>query len=232
MPFRNRRWKHLIREEGSVDRRLYETAVLSTLRDGLRAGDVWIEATRNYRRFDTYLLPEQEVESAVVDLAADTDAAMYMERRAGELDRRLATFAHLLPAGRLEGVSLVRGKLRITPLTAITPPEATALDRKLDGLLPRVQITELLHEVAQRTGFLQCCRDLRSGKVHDNPNAVLAAILADVTNLGLERMANASRGVTYAHLAWTQSWYMSAANCRAALARIVDAHHAQPFSRH
>ena len=38
---------------------------------------------------------------------------------------------------------------------------------------------------------------------------MLAAILADGTNLGLERMADSSQGVTYAQLAWTQAWYLS-----------------------
>lgn len=75
------------------------------------------------------------------------------------------------------------------------------LDRRLDALLPRVRITDLLREVAARTGFLSAFRDLRSGKIHDNPSVVLAAGLADGTNLGLERMANASQGVSYAQLA-------------------------------
>jgi TnpA family transposase len=232
MPFRGRRWKQLVREGGTINRRLYETAVLATLRDGLRAGDVWVDGTRNYRQFDAYLLPKQEAAAAAADLPVDTDVSRYLQGRAEELDLRLSRLARLLRTGRLEGVSLVRGKLRITPLTANTPPEANALDRRLDGLLPRVRITELLRDVAQRTGFVSCFRDLRSGKEHDNSNAVLAAILADATNLGQERMANASQGVSYAQLAWTHNWYLSDENYRAALARIIDAHHAQPFARY
>src|SRR3546814_8263795 len=114
----------------------------------------------------------------------------------------------------------------------VTPPEAEALDRKLDALLPRVRITELLLEVAERTGFLTAFRDLRSGKEHDNPNAVLAAILADGTNLGLERMANASEGVSYAQLAWTHNWYLSPENYQNALGLIMSAHPELPFARH
>ena len=117
-------------------------------------------------------------------------------------------------------------------MPAITPPEAEALDRRLDALLPRVRITELLVEVAERTGFLSAFRDLRSGKEHDNPHAILAAILADGSNLGLERMANASDGVSYAQLAWTHNWYLSPENYQAALGMIVAAHHDLPFTRH
>src|SRR3546814_16213775 len=88
-------------------------------------------------------------------------------------------FRSQLKAGKLETVSLERERLKLQPMPPVTPPEAEALDRKLDALLPRVRITELLLEVAERTGFLTAFRDLRSGKEHDNPNAVLAAILAD-----------------------------------------------------
>ncbi|MGQ7438291.1 Tn3 family transposase, partial [Streptococcus suis] len=71
--------------------------------------------------------------------------------------------------------------------------------------------------------FLSAFRDLRSGKEHDNPHAILAAILADGSNLGLERMANASDGVSYAQLAWTHNWYLSPENSQAALGMIVAA---------
>src|SRR3546814_3645381 len=77
----------------------------------------------------------------------------------------------------------------------VTPPEAEALDRKLDTLLPRVRITELLLEVAERTGFLNAFRDLRSGKEHENPSTVLAAILADG-----DRKSTRRPPVTNAHL--------------------------------
>jgi hypothetical protein len=97
-------------------------------------------------------------------------------------------------------------------------------------ILPRIRITELLTEVARRTGFLSAFTDLRSGRPHDNPNAVLAAIMADASNLGLERMANASQGISYAQLAWTHNWYLREETYRAALAAIIDAHHAHPFA--
>ncbi len=57
MPFR-KEWRRLVLEEGKPNRRLYETAVLATLRDRLRSGDVWVERSAGYRRFDAYLLPQ------------------------------------------------------------------------------------------------------------------------------------------------------------------------------
>jgi Domain of unknown function (DUF4158) len=42
MPFR-KEWRRLVMDGAEPDRRLYETAVLATLRDKLRSGDIWVE---------------------------------------------------------------------------------------------------------------------------------------------------------------------------------------------
>ena len=232
LPFPNRKWKQLIMEGGRVDRRLYETAIAATLRDGLRAGDVWVEGTRQYQCFGAYLLNKRDAAKVADKLPFEADAGAYLADRARTLDWRLRRFAKQLKAGKLEGVSLERERLKLQAMPPVTPPEAEVLDRRLDALLPRVRVTELLLEVAERTGFLSAFRDLRSGKEHDNPNAVLAAILADGTNLGLERMANASEGVSYAQLAWTHNWYLSPENYQNALGMIISSHHELPFARH
>ena len=88
--------------------------------------------------------------------------------------------------------------------------------------MPRVRITELLHEVNGTTGFASAFTNLRTGERCDDVNALLAAILADATNLGLGRMAAASHGVTRDSLLWTAA--------KAALVRIINAHHALPLA--
>ena len=55
MPFASRQWRALVVRNAKSARRTYETAVVATLRDRLRAGDVWVEGSRDYRRFDAYL---------------------------------------------------------------------------------------------------------------------------------------------------------------------------------
>ena len=230
MPFRSKQWKELVLENGKPDRRLYETAVLATLRDRLRSGDVWIERTRNYQRFDEYLLPPADVTTAAAGLPVTTDVDAYIAERAKALDFRLRRFVRLLTKGKLEGVELRDVKLYVAPLPAITPPEAEKLDRTLDDLQPRIRITELLNDVHRMTGFADTFTELRSGRPHNNPNAVLAAVLADACNLGIEKMADASQGISYAQLAWTHSWYLSDEDYRSALATLVNAHHALPLA--
>lgn len=229
MPFR-KAWRHLIGKEGAPDRRLYETAVLATLRNKLRSGDIWVERSSDYRRFDSYLLLAAAVPAVAAALGLPGTADEWLAARGRELDDRLKAFAPRLRHGQLDGVEWRDDRLVITPLKATTPADAEVLADRLDALLPPVRITELLHEVNHQTGFAAAFTNLRTGEVCDNENALLAVILADGTNLGLTRMAQASQGVTRDQLIWTAEAYIRPDTYRAALARIIDAHHRLPIA--
>lgn len=101
--------------------------------------------------------------------------------------------------------------------------EARALADGIEAMMPRVRITELLHEVNRTTGFASAFTNLRTGEQSEDDNALLAAILADATNLGLGRMAAASHGVTRDKLVWTAEAYIRPETYKAALAKIIDA---------
>jgi hypothetical protein len=53
------RWAPYILSAGGIDRRYYELCVLSELRDRLRAGEVWVASSRQYRSFEERLISKQ-----------------------------------------------------------------------------------------------------------------------------------------------------------------------------
>src|SRR4029077_15674763 len=57
------RWRKLIFASGAADRRLYEPAVLATLRDRLRGSNIWVTGSRDYRAFEDYLLPAEVLQN-------------------------------------------------------------------------------------------------------------------------------------------------------------------------
>ena len=231
MPFPGKHWESLILEDGRPSRRVYETAVIATLRDRLRAGDVWVEGSRDYRRFDAYLPPVDEAENVLANSGLETDGPTWLDERRERLHHRLREVRQKLVGGHLEGVRLEGGRLKIMPHDPITPPAGESLDRAIDGVMPRIRITDLLWDENAQTGFLDAFTDLRSGRTHSNPAAVLAAILAGATNLGLERMAQASRDVSHAQLSWASIWHLRSETYADSLARIIDTHHALPFAK-
>ncbi len=52
-----------------------------------------------------------------------------------------------------------------------TPAEAEVLADRLDAMMPRIRITELLHEVARETGFMAAFTNLRTGENCPNESA-------------------------------------------------------------
>lgn len=232
MPFAAKHWSSLIVQDGKPQRRVYETAVVSILRERLRAGDVWVDGSREYRRFDSYLQPRDQAETIMRDAGFETDPEAWLFDRRTKTAKRFDQVERALKRNALSGVRIERGRLKITPHEAVTPPAAIRLERAIDAVMPRIRITELLWEVNAQTGFLDAFTDLRSGKQHDEPAAVLATILAGATNLGLERMAHASSRVSHAQLTWAQTWYLRPETFADALGRIVDAHHGLPFAQH
>ena len=107
--------------------------------------------------------------------------------------------------GELSEASIAKGQLVIRPLRNDTPAEAKALTQRLYALLPRIRITELLDEVDGWTRFGEAFVHLRTGEPARDRRAALTAVLADGTNLGLTRMAEACSEVTLPRSAWTSS---------------------------
>ena len=229
MPFR-KEWAKLVQGGDRPNRRLYETAVFATLRGKLQSGDVWVERSSNYRRFDSYLIAPDAVPPIATELGLPATADIWIAARGRDLDQRLKRFARRLARGDLEGVEWRDDRLHISPVKALTPPAADTLASEITALLPYARITEILHEVNRQTGFAAAFTNLRTGEHCDNENALLAAILADATNLGLTRMAAASQGVTRDQLIWVADAYIRPETYKAALGRIIDAHHRLPVA--
>ena len=226
-------WRRRI-DRGGLDRRTFEFCVLAELRDRLRAGDICVEGSRRYSAVEQQLIPAP-VFDAMRDAGpppvpvADT-AATWLAGRKTLLARRLAEVEAKAAVDALEEVRLTGGKLRISPLRAITPDDAEGVLAPLYAHLPAIRVTDLLADVDRWIGFTGCFTHLTTGRAHDDPRAVLTAVLADATNLGHARMAEACGLVTQRQLGWLSAWHLREDSYGAALARLVEAQHRMPLA--
>ena len=133
-------------------------------------------------------------------------------------------------ADALEDVRIKGDELKITPLKAATPEAAEALAERLYGMMPNVRITDLLAEVRPLDRLRGAFTHLHTGLPADDPRVVLTAVLADATNLGLTRMADACSVASYRQLAWTAGWHLREETYRRALAILVNAQQRQPLA--
>jgi hypothetical protein len=134
------KWRKLIFANEVADRRLYETAVLATLRDRLRGSDIWVAGSRDYRAFEDYLVPAEAARNIGID--RETDPTRYMKARASALHARLSFVMARAARGELDGVEIEDGALYIARMKPAVPDAARALAIRLNGMLPRVRITD------------------------------------------------------------------------------------------
>jgi TnpA family transposase len=232
--FVRKRWESLVRTPEGLDRRFYELCVLSELKNALRAGDIWVQGSRQFKDFEEYLLPTPRFaaqrEQQELGLAVDNDCERFLEARLGVLERELATVERLAAQNELPDASITDTGLKITPLANAVPDAADTLMRQAYALLPHLKITELLLEVESWTGFTRHFTHLKSGTAAEDKSLLLAVALADAINLGLTKMAESCPGTTYAKLSWLQAWHIRDETYAAALAELVNAQFRHPLA--
>ena len=227
-------WREAVLSADGAERRIWEAATLLALRDRLRAGDIWVEGSRQWRAVEDQLITPAlfaaMCEAGPLPVAAAATAEEYLAERRALLDRRLSEVAAKAAADKLEDVRINGDELKITPLKAATPEAAETLADRLYAMMPNLRITSLLAEVDRWTGFSSAFTHLHSGAPADDRRIVLTAVLADATNLGLTRMAEACSIASYRQLAWTAAWYLREEAYRRALAILVNAQQSQPLA--
>jgi TnpA family transposase len=219
---------------GGSDRRTWEAATLLTLRGRLRSGDIWVEGSRQWRAVEDQLIApalfQAMRDAGPLPVAVPATAQEYLEGRRALLNRRLAEMAAKAAADTLEDVRIKAGELKVTPLKAVTLEAAEAAADQLYGMVPGVRVTGMLAEVDRWTGFSRAFTHLHTGLPASDPRLVLTAVLADATNLGLTRMADACDIASYRQLAWNAGWHLREDTYRPALAVLASAQHKHPLA--
>ncbi|MEH7514912.1 Tn3 family transposase [Gottfriedia acidiceleris] len=226
--FISKRWKkHLYEDDGTINRHYYEMAVLTELREHVRAGDVSIVGSRQYRDFEEYLFSEDTWNQTKGNtrLSVSLSFEEYMTERTSSLNERLKWLS--ANSNKLDGVSLEKGKLSISRLEKDVPEEAKKFSANLYQMLPRVKLTDLLMDVAHITGFHEQFTHASNNRKPDKEETIIimAALLGMGMNIGLSKMAEAAPGLTYKQLANVSQWRMHEDAMNKAQAVLVNFHH-------
>ena len=129
--FVRQRWAAQVMPGGTIDRRYHELCVLSELRDRLRAGDVWVAGSRQYRSYEERLISPETLgklqQSGDLPIAVEADFETFIAARRTLLNERMIAVDARAAEGKLPDVTLTKGVLKISPIEKSTPQEAKPL---------------------------------------------------------------------------------------------------------
>jgi Domain of unknown function (DUF4158) len=111
-------WREAVLGADGAERRIWEAATLLALRDRLRAGDIWVEGSGQWRAVEDQLISPTLFaamrEAGPLPIAAPATAEEYLAERHALVQRRLCEVGTKAAADRLEDVRIKGDELKIT----------------------------------------------------------------------------------------------------------------------
>lgn len=230
--FIKRSLRPLVEENGEVSKRAWECALLLTIRDEIRAGNVYVKDSKRFGRFDDFFIADTQWETqqtaffqrAGLPAKAD-DVPPYLAQR---LDDAYDAFLEGLPENTYASVDESGWHLSVDPgekLGASATQRLDDLQQWLGENLRVIKLPELLIEVDNELHFThQFMTPSQQGQREANYVCqILATIMAYGCNIGPYTMARLTDGVTYREIRHITDWQLTEETQRQALAQLVNA---------
>jgi TnpA family transposase len=229
-------WDYVLDNNGKLNRRYYELAVLWELRLALRAGDVFVQNARRYADPSTYLIPREEWPEQRQEVIRLTSTPPNGETRLQDLEAELQILAEQVETLLDDQSSWLReekGEWILTPLKGEDKPEsAQVLEEAMAQRLPRLDITDLLIEVDRWTNYTRHLNHASVGTSSQTEQELpylYASLLAQGGNFSLVQMSRSS-GLAHHRLVYTNTWFIREETLKQANTGLVNYHHALDVS--
>lgn len=242
----DRSWKrHVVGEDGGISRRGFTFCTLEALQDALKRRDVFVEPSERWSNPRAKLLAGSEWESTRAQvcrgLGRSVEANEELDLLAERLDGAYWQVAENLPdnpALRVESWGQGRGRkdvLVLEPPERQDEPESlTRLQERVEELLPRADLPEVLLEIQQATGFAEEFTHVSEGgtRVEDLATSVCAVLLSEACNVGIEPLVRADvPALTRGRLLWVKQNYIREETIARANERLVEAQSRIPLAQ-
>ncbi|MER6691671.1 Tn3 family transposase [Streptomyces minutiscleroticus] len=232
--------------QGAVDRDAYVVCVLEQLHRALNNRDVFATPSHRWSNPRARLLdgPDWDAveEDVLAALSLDMPVTEHLEELVRGLDAGWKQLAERLQeAGPAAKVSIEvagdgRVKLNVDKLGALGEPRSLSwLRRRVEKMLPKIDLPDLLFEVNAWTGFLGAFVHLGDGttRMKDLSTSVVALLVSEACNIGLAPVVNPCyEALTRARLVHVDQYYLRADTIAAANARLIAAQADIPIVRY
>ncbi|MCB0026760.1 MAG: DUF4158 domain-containing protein, partial [Anaerolineales bacterium] len=218
MGFIKRSLRPFVEENGEVSKRAWECALLLAIRDEIRAGNIYIQDSKRFGRFDDFFIADSQWQSrrnsfferAGLPVKAD-DVPAYLTRR---LDEAYDAFLGGLPENAFANLDENGWHLSIDPGEKLGATEAQHLEdlqQWLGDNLRVIKLPELLIEVDNDLHFThQFMTSGQQGQREANYVCqILATVMAYGCNIGPYTMARLTDGATYREIRHITDWQLT-----------------------
>jgi len=223
----------IVGPDGVLNRPAFTFLVLERLREALRRRDIFAPVSQRWTDPRARLLDGPAWDAArdgvATSLGHDLDPHHELAALAEGLDAAYRAVAGRFKDNDAVQIETVEGHDRpvLTALDKLDEPASLlALRAAVDDLLPRVDLPDVLLEVAGWTGFLTEFTHVSEGaaRAEDLDVSICAVLIAEACNIGLEPVVQASNpALSRARLSWVDQNYIRGDTITAATARFVDA---------
>jgi TnpA family transposase len=214
-----RAWRqYVFSQDGTVDRKAYTFCCLDRLRSALRRRDLFVAPSVRYADARIGLLGGTAWEAARSTVCRSLGHSLSAEETITGLSRQLdqtyrAVAANLPnnPAARIETVG-GQDELVLTGLDKLEePPSLVQLREAVNARLPRVDLPEILLEIAARTDFTSKFTHVseHASRVSDLSVSICAVLIAEACNIGLEPLVRPDvPALRRARLSWVNQNFL------------------------
>ncbi|MCX4548221.1 MULTISPECIES: Tn3 family transposase [unclassified Streptomyces] len=223
--------------EGAVDRDAYVVCVLEQLFGALKRRDIFASPSHRWSDPRARLLQgkgwEAVREDVLAGLSLDEDAEQHLRELVDVLDATWKQMAERLEeAGDDAKISIEvqpngRAKLNVEKLHALGEPKSLKwLRERVEKMLPKIDLPDLLFEVHAWTGFLDAFVHLGDGKTRmkDLPTSMVALLVSEACNIGMTPVINPGyEALTRSRLVHVDQYYLRADTIAAANAALIAA---------
>ena len=223
--------RQAVKEDGRINRRRFETAVFTALRDHIKCGNLAISGSKRYGKLEDFFINKNRWETAREEFfqknqlpQAPKEVPIYLENRLNNafyyfLEReKRNTFAKV---GK-EGWELSKDPAE--EFSAAKKQKLDALAVWLSGHMRTIKLPDLLIEVDNdlhfTNAFLPAAK--RNERNSDDICNILTTIMAYGCNIGPHIMAKIITGISYRQIKHIFDWQLTDDAHRIALAEVVN----------
>ena len=196
----SKQWQKDIKKY-DLNKKVVELAMIYSIRDGIRSGDIFVKESVKYNSYDHYLLE-------TIEPTAPDEATSFLNK-IKEAFKRPTAFEFS---------------------SDFEKEEKNKIAEKVYAFFPRISMIDMIYEVHSWNGFLDDFKENIDSSGPNRQKNIVATLLANGHNIGFSRMAN-SGSIDESVLRRTNEYYFNNNTLSKAQITLVNYHHNLDISK-